>query len=77
MDAVPWPIADPDVVLQEALDIALDYLEFTGQAFPFSETQRICAHTILLAWRAGPKHRIKLANYAINALENRQSSFRS
>ena len=45
----PWPLADPDVVLQEALDIALDYLEFTGQAFPFSETPRICAHTILLA----------------------------
>jgi hypothetical protein len=69
VDAVPWPIADPDVVLQEALDIALDYLEFTGQAFPFSETQRICAHTILLAWRAGAKHRIKLANYATNAIE--------
>jgi hypothetical protein len=49
VDAVPWPIADPDVVLQEALDIALDYLEFTGQAFPFSEPQRICAHTIMLA----------------------------
>ena len=31
----PWPLEKPDVALQEALDIALDYLEFTGQAYPW------------------------------------------
>jgi hypothetical protein len=61
----PWPVTDADVVLDHALDIALDYLEFTGQAFPFSETQRICAIAILNSWRAGATHRIKLANDAI------------
>jgi hypothetical protein len=65
----PWPLAETDLVLEEALDIALDYLECTGQAFPFSETQRQCAHVILDKWRAGVKHRIKLANYAIVAIE--------
>jgi hypothetical protein len=67
----PWPLVDVDAVLQEALDIALDYLEFTGQAFPYSETQRICALAILTAWRAGTKHRIRLANYAINVIEKK------
>jgi hypothetical protein len=28
--------------------------------------QRICADTILNAWRAGTKNRIRLAHYAIN-----------
>jgi hypothetical protein len=50
----------------------MDYLEFTGQAYPFSETQRICAHTILQSWRRGTRHRIKLANDAIKAIERGQ-----
>ena len=28
----PWPLLDPDPVLEEALNIALDYLAATGQA---------------------------------------------
>ena len=28
----PWPLPDPDPVLDEALDIAFGYLEATGQA---------------------------------------------
>jgi hypothetical protein len=69
----PWPIGEVDVVLQEALDIALDYLELTGQSFPFSETQRICAHAILASMRKGNEHRIRLANDAINAIENKHA----
>jgi hypothetical protein len=67
----PWPIADADVTLQEALDIAMYYLESTGQAFPFSKTEKACAQIILMAWRAGTKHRIKLANYAVVAVEQK------
>ena len=69
-----WPLANPDLVLDDALDIALDYLEFTGQAFPFSETQRLCAHIILQSWHSGTRHRIRLANDAINAIEKRQAT---
>ena len=68
----PWPIEDVDVTLQDALDIALHYLEFTRQAYPFSEVERICADVIMRAWKAGTKHRIKLANYAIVAIERKQ-----
>jgi hypothetical protein len=69
----PWPRLEADLVLQEALDIALDYLEFTEQAYPFSATQQICAQTILQGWRQGKRHRIRLANDAINAIENGQT----
>ncbi len=68
----PWPIDHLDVKLQEALDIALDYLEFTRQAEPFTEVERICANAILAAWKAGSRHRIKLANCAIVAVERKQ-----
>jgi hypothetical protein len=70
----PWPIADANYEMEVALDIALDYLERTGQAFPFSETQRICAHRIVTSWRAGIKHRIRLANDAINAIEKKEDT---
>jgi hypothetical protein len=65
----PWPTANNPRVLQEALDIALDYLEFTGQSFPMVEKQRTCANVILAAWKSGVTHRIKLANCAIVAIE--------
>jgi hypothetical protein len=68
----PWPLPDADVTLQDALDIALNYLEFTRQAYPFSEVERACANVILQAWRNGTTHRIKLANYAIVASERKQ-----
>jgi hypothetical protein len=68
----PWPIEQADVTLQEALDIAIYYLECTSQAYPFSEVERICACNILAAWKAGTKHRIRLANYAIVAIERKQ-----
>lgn len=63
----PWPLFESDAVLREALDIAMDYLEFTGQAY--IGTERICANTILRSWRRGTKHRIRLANDAIVAIE--------
>jgi hypothetical protein len=66
----PWPIADPDYEMQIALDVALDYLERTRQAYPFSETLKICADTILQSWCRGTRHRIRLANEAINTIES-------
>jgi hypothetical protein len=70
--AYPWPIEYTDATLQEALDIAMDYLEYTGQAFWYSETERACVQIILMAWKAGTRHPIKLANYAIVAVEQKR-----
>jgi hypothetical protein len=69
----PWSIVAPDYEMEVALDIARDYLERTKQAYPFSETLKICADTILQSWRRGTRHRIRLANDAINAIERGRS----
>jgi hypothetical protein len=52
----------------------MDYLEGTGQAYPYSETQVKAAEAILVAWRAGARHRIRLANVGIVAVLQAQIS---
>jgi hypothetical protein len=69
----PWPVRDATVTLDEALEIALDYLGFTELPFHYSETQRICADAILNSWRRGTRHRIRLANDAIKVIEKGQT----
>jgi hypothetical protein len=66
-----WPIFVTDSVVQEAFDIALDYLEGSGQAYPYSETQHICTKIIFDEWNEGKRHRVWLANKAIVAVENK------
>jgi hypothetical protein len=70
--AYSWPVQEVDLRMDEALDIALDYLEYTRQASPFSTTQKVCANAIVLSWRRGTRHRIRLANDAINAIEKKE-----
>jgi hypothetical protein len=68
----PWPLAECHHTLNEALEIAMDYLQLTRQAYPYSETQVWAADAILAAWRSGVRHKIRLANYAIGAVEGRK-----
>jgi hypothetical protein len=65
----PWPIGDFDNAIDEALNIAMDYLERTGQVVKFTEVQRAAAMAIVAAWKAGVPRRIKLAQVAIKAVE--------
>ena len=46
----PWPFGEFDAVMDDALDIAMDYLTRTGQAVRFKETQATAANTIACAW---------------------------
>jgi hypothetical protein len=64
----PWPLAELHTTLNESLEIAMDYLERSGQAYPYSETQVKAADAILVAWQAGVRHRIRLANVGIMAV---------
>jgi hypothetical protein len=57
----PWPLAECHHTLNEAIEIAMDYLELTGQAYPYSETQVRAADAILAAWRSGVRHKVRLA----------------
>jgi hypothetical protein len=72
----PWPIGDFDNAMDVALDIAMDYLDRTGQAVKFLEVQHAAATAILVAWKGGVRHRIKLAQVAINAVERKATNFK-
>jgi hypothetical protein len=65
----PWRFGEFDNVMDESLDIAMDYLTRTGQAVKFKETQDRAACAIACAWRAGMRSRLKLSNLAIRAVE--------
>ena len=64
---------DIDPALQQAFDIALDYLELTGQAFSLEAVQQECGRVIVEEWAKGRKHRIWLANKAIESIERQRS----
>jgi hypothetical protein len=66
----PWPI--PGSKLQEALDIAMDYLERTGQGAPYFEIEEACACVVVDVWNRGVRHRIEMANCAIVAIEKKR-----
>jgi hypothetical protein len=72
----PWPFGDFDFVMDEALDIAMDYLIKTGQAVKFRETQATAANAIASAWKSGVRNRMRLSNLAIRAVEQQEMLFR-
>jgi hypothetical protein len=72
----PWPFGDFDFVMDEALDIAMDYLIRTGQAVKFRETQATAANAIASAWKSGVRNRMRLSNLAIRAVEQQEMLFR-
>jgi hypothetical protein len=64
-----WPLPHPDPVLDDALDIALAYLEATGQAKAGNDTQHLVATAVLAAWLEGRRHKIRLANLGIVSVQ--------
>jgi hypothetical protein len=69
----PWPIGHFDCVMDDALDIALNYLTLTGQAAMFQEVQSTAATAIAAAWRGDVRHRIRSANASIKAVEGQKT----
>jgi hypothetical protein len=69
-----WPLPHPDPRLDEALDIALGYLEATGQAEIGDDTQHLVARAVLNAWLEGSRHKIRLANFGIVAAQQAAAS---
>jgi hypothetical protein len=54
----PWPTGDFDNVMDIALDIAMNYLDLTGQAEMYEEVRSTAAMAITAAWKIGVRHRI-------------------
>ena len=55
--------------MEAAFQIAMDYLERTGQAPVLNDAQSTVSAAIFAEWKAGMRHRIKLANAGIKAVE--------
>jgi hypothetical protein len=68
------PITQKEKLVAHALEIAMDYLERTGQAEDFRYVQAAAMGAILKAYFDGVHHRIALANRAIVAIEKPASS---
>jgi hypothetical protein len=65
----PWPVGNFDYVMDQALDIAMNYLSCTNQAANFRVVETVAAKAIIAAWQGGVRHKIRLANCAIRAVE--------
>ena len=63
----PWPFGEFDSVMDDALNIAMDYLIRTGQAVDFREAQETAAQA-----RSGVRKPLRLSNLAIRAVEQRK-----
>jgi hypothetical protein len=66
----PWPLDADEGLLDQALNIAMDYLELTGQAEPYEATRKRVGAVILAAYRRGARHPIRLSNEGRRAIEN-------
>jgi hypothetical protein len=69
MKMVPLTTTDNEAVLYEALDIAMEYLQRTGMPDDYDAVQAMAASVILASYGRGVRHRIRLANDAIKALQ--------
>ena len=69
----PWPLSETSPespAFEGALDIAMEYLEQTGQALNYVYISRLAARTIEREWYRGVRHKIALANAAIVVVES-------
>ena len=69
----PWPIGEVDNAMDVALDIAMIYLDRTGQKS--QEVQWTAAMAIATARKRGMRHPIRLADIAIKAVEHGKRSW--
>jgi hypothetical protein len=56
-------------VLDEAVDVALDYLEATDQAKVGGDTQCLVTDAVLRSWLPAVRHKMRLANEGIVAVQ--------
>jgi hypothetical protein len=73
----PWPFGEFDCVMDDALNIAMDYLIRTGQVVKFREAQETAAQAIAVAWRSGVRNRLRLSNLGIRAVEQKEDLLKS
>ena len=71
MSSFPWPVTDDELVLNDALDIVMRYFDPPLDQHDYASVERFAADCIFQAWKAGTRHKLALANKAIQAVEER------
>ena len=74
MHGIDWPMGCEDPLLQEAMDIAVTYLEKAGILRRFVDAKDLVAAEVLGAWSRGVRHKIALANAGIVAVEKQTAT---
>jgi hypothetical protein len=77
MYGIDWPMGCEDPLLQEAMDIAMTYLERAGTLRLFVIAEELVAEEVLGAWSRGVRHKIALANAGIVAAEKQAGALPS
>src|SRR5258705_8296970 len=65
----PWPVTDDELVLDEALDIALCYFEQPQDEAQYAIVESFAGEAIMAEWRRGVRNKVVLANKAIAEIE--------
>lgn len=67
----PWPVTDDDLVLNDALDIALRYFDLPHDEVEYANVESFAGEAIMAEWRRGVRNKVVLANKAIAEIEER------
>ena len=65
----PWPVTDDELVLDEALDIAMRYFDLPQDEKQYAAVESFAGEAIMAEWRRGVRNKVVLANKAIAEIE--------
>ena len=67
----PWPVTDDDLILTDALDIAMRYFDLPPNEEEYAGVESFAGEAIMEDWRRGVRNKVVLANKAIAEIEER------
>jgi hypothetical protein len=65
----PWPVTDDELVLNQALDIAMRYFDLPHDEQEYAGVESFVGEAIMAEWRRGVRDKAVLANKAIAEVE--------
>jgi hypothetical protein len=65
----PWPVTDDELVLNNALDIAMRYFDLPSDEEEYAGVESFAGEAIMADWRRGVRNKTVLANKAIAEVE--------
>jgi hypothetical protein len=65
----PWPVSDDELILDDALDIALRCFDLPPDEEQYAGVESFVGQAIMAEWRRGVRNKVVLANKAIAEVE--------